>query len=214
MQLTRLGHATLLVETPYTRVLIDPGVYSDGWHGLADLDAIFVTHQHADHFDASHLADLIGSNPTARLVVEPGVESLLADTGLLCEPAGTGVDIGPTRVEVVGGRHALVHRRIRRIGNIGYVVSEGGGARLFHPGDAYDTIPDGVDVLALPLTAPWARASATADFLNAVAPTEAFPIHDAGASATGRATYLRIVQDLIPPEITLHPLEPTASLSV
>ena len=35
MQLTHLGHSAVLVETSGTRVLIDPGNFSDAWHDLA-----------------------------------------------------------------------------------------------------------------------------------------------------------------------------------
>ena len=48
MRITHLGHAAVLVETDDARVLIDPGNFSTGWHGLTDLDAILVTHQHPD----------------------------------------------------------------------------------------------------------------------------------------------------------------------
>ena len=40
MQITQLGHSAVLVETAGNRVLIDPGAFSDAWHGLTDLDAI------------------------------------------------------------------------------------------------------------------------------------------------------------------------------
>ena len=54
MKLTHLGHACLLVETDDARLLIDPGTMS-AFEDVRDLDAVLVTHQHADHVDAARL---------------------------------------------------------------------------------------------------------------------------------------------------------------
>ena len=51
MQLTHLGHSAVLVQTDGARILIDPGNFSDAWHGLTDLDAVLVTHRHPDHLE-------------------------------------------------------------------------------------------------------------------------------------------------------------------
>lgn len=216
MQITRLGHAALLVETPYVRILIDPGGFTTGWHGLADLDAVLITHQHHDHVDAPNIAELMKLNPTTQLRVEPEVVPMLEEHGLAAEAVSPGetLEVGPAKVEVVGGTHALIHENIPRVGNVGFLISEADGPRLFHPGDSYDYTPPSVDILALPLTAPWARAGTTGDFLAAVAAPEAFPIHDAIASETGRATYLRIVGNIGAEGVTFHHLSPDGSLNV
>src|SRR4051794_4100317 len=98
----------------------------------------------------------------------------------------------------VGGRHAVIHEEIPRIGNVGLLFTADGEPTLFHPGDMIDTVPGGVDVLAVPLTAPWCAAKETATFLRAVAARTAVPIHDAGLSPVGRATYLRVLGGLLP----------------
>ncbi len=124
------------------------------------------------------------------------------------------VDLGGVTVEVVGGTHAAVHARIPRVGNVGFILSEAAGTRLFHPGDAYDTTPSGIDILAVPLAAPWASAGQTADFVAAVGPAHAFPIHDGALNEDGRALYLRVLAGLTGPETTLHHLDPAATLQV
>ena len=73
MQIAHLGHAAVLVETDAVRILIDPGNFSDDWHGLTDLDAVLVTHQHPDHLDPEHVPALLATNPQARVLVEPSV---------------------------------------------------------------------------------------------------------------------------------------------
>lgn len=69
MRITHLGHACLLVESAGRR-LIDPGSFSSGFAGLADLDAVLVTHQHADHLDRAALPGLLAANAQATLVTD------------------------------------------------------------------------------------------------------------------------------------------------
>jgi L-ascorbate metabolism protein UlaG (beta-lactamase superfamily) len=104
---------------------------------------------------------------------------------------------------MLGGEHALLHPRIPRVGNVGYLFREKDGSSLFHPGDSYAVTPSGIDLLALPLVAPWASAATTIDFANGVAPEKAIPIHDAFLGDTGKATWLRICGEAIDDTITI-----------
>lgn len=216
MNIIRFGHAALLIETDDARILIDPGRFSDTWHELTELDAVLVTHEHADHVDPANLAGLVANNAGARLIVEEAVKAICGSQGLDAESVAPGdtVELGRTRVEVAGGRHAVIHESIPRVGNVGFVLSEGDGPRLFHPGDSYEYPLEGIDVLALPLTAPWAKAGATADFLAAVHPAQAFPIHDAIVSERGWALYMRLAADFGGEGVALHEVGPADSIEV
>jgi L-ascorbate metabolism protein UlaG (beta-lactamase superfamily) len=184
MKINHLGHSAVLVETGEARVLLDPGNLSDGWHGLTDLDAILVTHQHPDHLDPEQLPALIRANPHARIMVEPSIIGLIEDGTLPqlgpADPihAGEQTAIGDLLIEAVGGHHAIIHRDIPRIGNVGYVLRSEGQPTFFHPGDSLEVAPGGVDVLAIPTYGPWAAMKETIDFVRAVGAMEGFPIHD------------------------------------
>jgi L-ascorbate metabolism protein UlaG (beta-lactamase superfamily) len=203
MIVTRHGHACLLVESGSTRILIDPGIFSSSWHELTDLDAVLITHQHPDHFDAEHIPALAAANQGARVVAEPAVAGMISNLSPETARVGDTIEVGEISLEMLGGEHAILHPRIPRVGNVGYLLREKGGPSLLHPGDSYDVTPSAIDLLALPLVAPWASAATTIDFANTVAPDRAIPIHDAFLGELGKATWLRICGEAIDEAITI-----------
>ncbi len=179
MQITRFGHAAVLVEAADTRVLIDPGAFSlDATFELEGLDAIIVTHQHVDHVDTTRGPGLLERNPEAVLLCDPESASVLEFGSWSEHVDGTETTVGGITIRGVGAQHAVILPQIPRITNVGVTLTADGEPTVFHPGDSYETAPDGVDVLALPLSAPWAKASETVDFVQRVSPTTLFPIHD------------------------------------
>lgn len=187
MRLRKFGHACLLVEHADARLLLDPGTFSVGFEELTGLTGVLVTHQHFDHLDTDRLPTLLEHNPSATLLADEATAGQLADKGFEARAVRHGdvLDLG-AEVQVFGRDHAVIHPDIPMIPNVGYLVA----GRFFHPGDSF-TRPDAdVQILGLPTAAPWMKLAEGIDYLRAVHPQVAVPIHEAllaqPASAYGR----------------------------
>ncbi|MET0457268.1 MAG: MBL fold metallo-hydrolase [Mycobacterium sp.] len=193
MQLTHFGHSCLLASFRHaddeTTVLFDPGNFSHGFEGITGLTAILITHQHPDHADVARLPALIDANPQAALYADPMTAAQLGGSWKAVNVGDT-LSVGHLSVRGVGGTHAVIHPEIPVIDNISYLVGdEGHPARLMHPGDALFTPGEPVDVLATPAAAPWMKVSEAVDYLRAVAPTHAVPIHQGVVAKEARGIY-------------------------
>ena len=184
MKLTHLGHACLLVETDRARLLIDPGTMSD-FAAVRDLDAVLVTHQHPDHVDAARLGVLLAANPGAQLVVD--ADSVSAVAGLPTEHVvarpGDRLTFGGSTVDVVGGLHAAVYGDVPDCTNAAYVVD---GGALLHPGDSLFVAEMDIDVLAVAVDGPWLKLAEAVDYVRAVGPRVAVPIHEGETTDLGK----------------------------
>ena len=136
MRITHLGHSAVLVETEDARILLDPGNFSDAWHALTDLDAVLITHQHPDHLDPEHVPVLLAANPAARMLVEPSITDQVAagklpDLGPAVETLAADEQqaVGDLLITAVGGRHAVIHRDLPAIGNVGYLLQSSTASR-------------------------------------------------------------------------------------
>ncbi len=189
MRVAHFRHSCLLVELNDTKILFDPGSFSHGFEGLTGLDAIVITHQHPDHADTNRLPALVAANPGAMLFADPQTSTQLGDPWTAVH-AGNVVQVGGIQLTGAGGRHAVIHPDIPVIDNTVYLVgTPDEPAQLMHPGDSLFVPSVPVDILALPAAAPWMKISETVDYLRAVQPRCAFPIHQEVISDVGRSVY-------------------------
>ena len=207
MDLTHFGHSCLLAEFGATTLLFDPGNFSHGFEGITGLSAILITHQHPDHADRVRLPALVEANPDAALYADPATAAELGGPWRAVH-VGDELTIDGVTVRGVGGRHAVIHPEIPVIDNISYLVGDDEHpARLMHPGDALFVPGEPVEVLAAPAAAPWMRISEAVDYLRAVAPEHAVPIHQGIVAPEARGIYYGRLTEMTDTDFRVLPEE-------
>lgn len=192
MQVQTFGHSCFCVSRDGQSLLVDPGVWSHDVAAAEDLAGIIITHQHPDHCDPALLADIIAKYPSATVLVPQHFDvQLPGDVTphyLRAQPGETH-HIGVFQIETSGGEHAPIDQSVVTPENLAVYIDQS----LYYPGDSF-VLPSGpVDVLALPVAAPWMRISQALDFLRQVRPARAFPVHDAILSPAGKELVDRLV---------------------
>ncbi|WP_298457594.1 MBL fold metallo-hydrolase [uncultured Cellulomonas sp.] len=188
MDLTLLGHACVRFDKDGSRLVIDPGAFS-ATDALEGADAVLVTHEHVDHVVPDELRAALTGRPELQVwAPEAVVRAVVGDDDAVAGRVhtvspGDHVDAAGFGVDVVGDKHAVIHPEVPQVANVGYLVD----GTVLHPGDAF-TVPDGeVELLLVPVAAPWLKTAEAIDYVRAVDARRAVPIHDAILADAGRA---------------------------
>jgi L-ascorbate metabolism protein UlaG (beta-lactamase superfamily) len=187
MEITKYTHSCVRIDDRDRALVVDPGEFSETEEALSGAHAVLVTHEHPDHLAVDALTRAAATDPELRIWAPSSVASKLTEIGdrvTTIEPGDT-VEGGGFDVRVVGGQHALIHPSVPVVTNVGYVVDDA----VYHPGDSFEVPTTPVETLLVPMHAPWSKIAEVLDFLIAVRPRRAYPIHDALLSDIG----LRIV---------------------
>lgn len=176
MKITKFGHSCLLVEEGGVRIMIDPGKWNQGHTQVKNLEAIFVTHKHADHADPSAIKIILENNNGVPIYSNDHVIEDLASHDIKVERfvGGETMDIKGVVVEACGQDHATIYPTYPRTDNTCYLIAE----RLYHPGDSFHVPNKQIEILALPIIAPWMKIADAIDFGKQIKPKIAFGIHD------------------------------------
>jgi L-ascorbate metabolism protein UlaG (beta-lactamase superfamily) len=138
-----LGHSTVLIELDGVRLLTDPLLRSRVLHlrrspplpldGLAELDAVLISHVHYDHLDLPSLGRL---GRKIAIVAPTGAGRVLGRRGFASVielSAGDETRVGPLVVHAVPAEHAARRLLGPQVEALGYVVR--GSKRLYYSGD-------------------------------------------------------------------------------
>jgi L-ascorbate metabolism protein UlaG (beta-lactamase superfamily) len=177
MQITKYGHACLLVKEGEATILLDPGI----WNPVPDatnIDAVLITHEHQDHIDIPQLTQVLSRNPEAVIYTHESVGKLLEAAGVAYTPIAEGetVSVKGIPIQSFGHDHAIIYGTTSPCRNTGFLIAE----KLYVPGDALHDVPlKQIEILALPTGAPWMKLAEAIEYAKKVRPKIVFPIHDA-----------------------------------
>ena len=182
MELTKFGHACVVLSEGDRRLVIDPGALSDA-AALEGAGAVLVTHEHFDHFAPDVLRRAMDADPALEVWTNGSVAGQLDGVGSRVHVVGDGdaVTIAGFDVTVHGELHAVIHPDLPRLPNVGFLVD----GVVFHPGDALTVPAEPVATLLLPVHAPWSKTSEVIDYVRAVDADQAYAIHDGLLNDTG-----------------------------
>ena len=176
MEITKYTHACVRVTVSGATLLIDPGTWTER-EAFDGVDAVLLTHEHADHADVARLSGL-------SVPIHAPAGASLGKLGVVpIEPEAT-VEVAGGRVRAVGARHGLTFRHLPDVANFGFVVDE----RLYHPGDALALPGAPVETLLIPISGPWLRLNEALEFVDRVGADRAIGIHDGMLNERGLAT--------------------------
>jgi len=180
MKITKYLHSCLLVQEKQTRLLIDPGtfVFADKLVTLDQIppvSAIVITHVHADHCDVKAIRELVRTSPGVEIFSNEEVVVSLAREGIhaVVLNAGSRVTVGSFTVAALPAPHEPILPDTV-CDNMAAMIND----RLLHPGDSQHVDVGQVEILALPVAAPWTRRTEACEYVKKLAPRHVVPIHD------------------------------------
>jgi L-ascorbate metabolism protein UlaG (beta-lactamase superfamily) len=236
-RLLYVGHGTVLIELDGVRLLTDPVLRTRVGHlrrrvpldmsGLADVDAVLISHVHYDHLDRPSLRHL-GTGVT--MVVPRGARRLLGGFPDVREvDVGDEVRVRDVTIHAVPAEHRSARFMLRTAPSLGFVIS--GSRRIYFAGDTdlfegMAALAGSLDLALLPV-AGWGPKVGpghldplrAAQALRMLRPRVAVPIHwgtlslpTQGASAEPPEAFRRHAAELAP-GVEVEILEPGGELA-
>lgn len=191
MRITKFGHACVRIETGDQVIVLDPGGFTEP-EAVDGATAVLITHEHPDHYLPDHLRRTDAPIHTIAAVADK-IREEAPDLAERVGVVGPGERFHPgVPVQAVGHKHAVIHPELPHFDNSGYLLDVE-GVTIFHPGDALTVPDDDVDLLLLPVSAPWLKVSECIDFARDVGAARSLAIHDEIYSEAG----LSVIEPLL-----------------
>jgi L-ascorbate metabolism protein UlaG (beta-lactamase superfamily) len=199
MNITKLGHCCLVLESAGTKILTDPGTFTtEPVKTLTGINIILITHEHGDHFHVESIEEVLKNNAGATVVSNSAVAKLLAEKNIACTVIGDmqSATVNGILIEGFGKDHAVIYGTMGQVENTGYMVAN----KFYFPGDSFYDPKRPIDVLALPVAGPWMKIGEAIDFAKQVKPRTAFGVHDGMIVASFGGFVAQMLQGFLKPE--------------
>lgn len=165
MKLTKYEHACLILDNDQSRLVIDPGCFTNLPDDLSGVGCIVVTEEHIDHFNLENIQKILTQSPEAVIISTDVVVDELAKSGIQATviKGNQNIDQAGYHLSFFETPHAAVYRK-SPCQSLSVKVDD----YLFYPSDSYNTIDDTVEVLALPTSGPWHKLEEAIDLANTI----------------------------------------------
>jgi len=178
MKIAKYLHSCLVIEKDNFKLLIDPGTFSfaEGFINadeFEDVNAIIITHIHPDHLDKEKLAEIVKLTEAPIYTVKQ-VSDAIAKDGLASEPIPT--KIGPFDIVTFPVKHEAILDN--PLPEMAALLIDG---KVLHPVDSFEESMyqyKGIELLLLPVMAPFTTELMVAKFADAIQPKQILPVHD------------------------------------
>lgn len=180
MKLTKYEHSCVLIEDDSgKKIVIDPGAYSNLPANLTNVEALIITHAHADHLHLPNIRLINESNPSAQIFGTKEVATQL-DNVIIPDVLQT-YQVSDFRLSFYGDKHEMIRDGVQVIDNLGVIIND----QVAYPGDSFAMTESHVDYLLAPFSAPWLRMKEATDFIANSKAKFIIPTHDILLSDVG-----------------------------
>jgi len=171
MKITRYFQSCLLIEEGSAQILVDASAEEAGRvDEFGKLDAIFYTHEHADHFDAE-LAQKFADAGVPVYANASTAKQMKSQPTVVTD--GQEFDIAGLKIKAIELPHCLMVDGSAGPQNTGYLFAE----RLFDPGDGKELNGLNVENLTVPIQGPDISFKDAFDFAKQVGAKKLIPVH-------------------------------------
>ncbi len=180
MKITKLEHSGLAVEKDGKTILIDPVEFELKLPDFANVVAVVITHRHKDHLQTEVLQRTKAASPAVRFYAPGDTIDKIDDAKQVRN--GSIAEVSDFSLSFFSENHAPIFKNEIPCQNNGVVIDK----MVAHPGDSFDLPQSSVDLLCVPLSAPWCKISDIAEYIESTKPKAVLPIHDSVLSPLGR----------------------------
>jgi L-ascorbate metabolism protein UlaG (beta-lactamase superfamily) len=181
MRITKYEHACFVASIADKKLVVDPGSFTVPLPDSNNVVGVVITHEHADHWTPEHLQRIKDNSPGVRFFAPAAVAAAASDFEFTVVKAGEKIDLEPFTLEFFGEKHAQIHSSIPIVDNVGVLIN----GSVFYPGDSFTLGPVGVDLLAVPASAPGLKIGDVMDYVIEAKPKRSFATHDMINSTIG-----------------------------
>jgi glyoxylase-like metal-dependent hydrolase (beta-lactamase superfamily II) len=174
MKITKFEHACFTVEIGDRKLVVDPGSFTVPLPDVNNVVAIVITHEHGDHWTPDQLKRILSGSPDAKIFGPAGVVAAAAGFDITTVAEGDAIEVAPFTLKFFGEKHAVIHSSFPIVDNVGVLIND----QVYYGGDSFTQGPEGVELLAVPASAPWLKIGEVMDYVLEAKPKRSFAVHE------------------------------------